>query len=361
LKSADISPSTTGRVVRVLELGDAQWEALESDDRFSVYHRRDWIALVERVFGHRAMFVAALEDNRVIDALPLFMVRFPGLGSKIVSTPYDGCYGGFAADDHHVHNDLIRTAIRLAKESRARFVEIRSQTPVAGLTGAGFIEHKPLLITELELIGIDENFKRFSTGHRRNVRYAEKRGVTTSKAQKPEDMRKFFTLLRMHYKDLGIPFFSQKFFDEIWNSLIEKETAVLHLASVGDETIGGHLMFKSGTALISKYAAYSKQARYRNKYVSYALYWEAIRFGIEHGFSLFNMGVTGRENTGLLDFKNRFGARTREVSFYYYPIRGQVPDYSELYHGFQFAKKVWRWAPSTITSYLGHWVNKWFC
>jgi lipid II:glycine glycyltransferase (peptidoglycan interpeptide bridge formation enzyme) len=316
---------------------------------------------MQRVFGHRPLYLVAADNEGLVDVLPLFLVRFPLLGSKLVSTPYEGCYGGFISDDPMAREALVRAAIDLAKRKRAKYLEIRNCAPIAGLVGAGFIEMEPLMISEVELVDEEVNFRQLSSKHRRNVRAAVKKRVEVSEATGPSEMRRFHQLVFDHYHDLGLPFFSRKYFDEIWSSLVMTGKAVLQVAHIDNEFVGGHLLFHSGSDLISKYAAYSKSDRFRKSYVSYAMFWEAIRYGIDRGFSTFNMGVTGESNTGLLDFKKRFGSQTRPIQFYYYPIRGHMPDYSQLYGGYHLIKQMWRLTPSFIAKPIGQVINSWFC
>ncbi len=347
--------------VRTLQPDDPQWSAIETDRRLSVYHRPQWARLMKDIFGHRAIYLAAIIDGDIVDLLPLYLVSLPGLGTKLISMPYEGCYGGFALEDDTSQEPLLAAARDLARRENARFIEIRSQRPRVGLAGAGFIHSEPLLISEVELRGKDENFAMLSSKHRRNVRTAVKRGVEVSYSDTAEDMRRFYLLVANHYHALGLPFFSRRFFDAIRRSLILEGLATLQVARIDGEFVGGHLLLESGGILISKYAAYTKKPEFRKAYISYAMFWDAIRYGIGRGLSSFNLGVTGNENSGLLEFKRKYGGQTSPVHFYFYPLRGKVPDYSELYHGYKLVKKVWSMLPSPVVRSIGHQINRWVC
>jgi CelD/BcsL family acetyltransferase involved in cellulose biosynthesis len=354
-------PTNTEIIVHPLSMDDVAWAEIEPDPRYSIYHHRAWAQIVEWVFGHRPMYLAALERGAVLDLLPMFLVRYPGLGAKLISTPYEGCYGGFALDESASREHLLTAARELAGSENVKFIEIRSQRPAIGLSEAGYVHSEPLLISEVELYGEDENFAMLSSKHRRNVRTAGKRGVVVSFSDTAEDMRRFYALVARHYHALGLPFFSPRYFDEIRNTLILEGMARLQVAHIGGRFVGGHLLLESGKVLISKYSASTDDPEFRSSYISYAMFWEAIRYGVERGFSSFNMGVTGRQNSGLLDFKSRFGARTSPVHFYLYPLRGGIPDYSELYHGYRLLKRAWSLLPLSVVRPIGHQINRWLC
>lgn len=347
--------------VRVLRGDDPVWHAIQSDSRFSVYHRRPWRDLVKRTFGHEPLYLAALRGEALIDILPAFLVSKPVLGTKVISTPYEGSYGGFSSTDWEARDALVRELVRIARDRRAKFVEIRSRTPLVGLMGSGFIHQQPLLTSNLDLVDVKSNWEQLSAKHRRNVRSASKHGVKISEAVDLRQMRVFHAIATSHYRSLGVPFPGRLYFDEIWSSLRTNGYATLLIAKRESEVLGGHLLLFSGTDLISKYAAYRKGNPYRRMNASYALHWEAIRIGAERGFASLNMGVTGASNTGLLDFKSRFGAQTTPVHFYYLPLCGKIPDLSRMYDGFAALKKLWALMPTTLTRTIAHQINTWIC
>ena len=283
------------------------------------------------------------------------------MGKKLVSTPYEGCSGGFSSSDVQLRKMLIKKILEYAQELNVKYIEIRSSFPISELKESGFIEKTPLLVSEAPLKDADDNFAMLSAKHRRNVRSAEKKGVTIRAAENIEEMKIFYKILYEHYKNLGVPFFGVKFFLGIWEKLIENDQASLLIARFGEEIIGGHLLFFSGKILISKYAAFRREKDLSKLYASYALFWKGIEVGLQKGFESFNLGVTGEVNTGLLDFKSRFGAETHPVYFYYYPIGGEIPDFAKYYGEYSLLKKIWRAAPAILTSGIGQKINEWIC
>lgn len=347
--------------VGILREKEYVWNQIDASDKYSIYHTKAWKALIEQIFRHEAQYALAERSREVVDLLPMFLIRKRFLGKKLVSTPYEGCSGGYLSSDVNVRKLLIRRILENAQELNVRYVEIRSKDQTQELNEAGFMEANPLLISEVPLRSVDENFMMLSVKHRRNVRSAAKNGITIQAASSIEEMKAFYEILYDHYKNLGVPFFGEKFFLGIWEKLIENGQASLLMARFGEEIIGGHLLFFSGKTLISKYAAFRREKKFSKLYASYALFWEGIEVGLQKGFENFNLGVTGEANTGLLDFKSRFGAETHPVHFYYYPIRGKIPDFAKYYGEYSLLKKAWRNMPRFLTSPIGQKVNEWIC
>jgi len=340
---------------------DPLWDEVYSSELYSIYHTKIWKNLIEESFNHSGLYTSASMNGNLIDVLPFFLIKSFILGKKLVSTPYEGCNGGFSCSNVKVRKMLIKEILEKAQELNVKYIEIRSKHQFNELKEFGFIERSPLLISEVPIMDVDENWKMLSSKHRRNVRTAQKKGVTIEPASSMAEMKMFYKILANHYRELGVPFFAENFFIQIWEKLIQNSHASLLLAKFGEEIIGGHLLFFSGKTLVSKYAAVKKDKEFSKLYASYALFWEGVRLGISNNFNKFNLGVTGESNTGLLDFKSRFGSETRPVYFYYYPIGGKIPDFAKYYSEYSLLKKIWRAMPTILTSAIGKKINEWIC
>ena len=347
--------------IRVLTDNDSLWDQIDSVDTYSLYHKREWKNLIEETFGNFGYYLAASDSGILIDVLPLFLIKNPIMGKKLVSTPYEGCSGGFSSSNVEARHKIISEILKNARQLNVKYVEIRSLSPIEELKQYGFLEATPFVIFEVPLINLDENFKMLSANHRRNVRIAKKKRVSVVLASRWEEMNAFYNILSDHYKTIGLPFFGRMFFKKIWCDLVVKKHASLLLAKKAQKIIGGHLLFFSGKKIVSKYSAYRKDLECKKINASYALFWEGVRLGIERKCSVFNLGITGEHNTGLLDFKTRFGADKALVHFYSLPVSGNVPDYALYYNSFQLPKKIWKIAPYGLTNFLGQKINKWIC
>jgi hypothetical protein len=347
--------------VRILSDSDALWEEIDLAQSFSVYHTIIWRRIIEETFGHVGIYITASKDGALIDALPFFLIKNYFLGKKLVSTPYEACNGGFSSSQVEVRKALIERILKYAQKSKVRYIELRSRFPINQLKEFGFIEKRPFVISEVPLIDIDKNWEMLSRNHRRNVRISRKKGLSVVPATRWSEMKLFYRILFDHNRNLGIPFFSEIFFKQIWEKLIQNDHASLLLAKLKEEVIGGHLLFFSGKTLISKYSARKKDKEFSKLYPSYALFWEGIRLGIINNFANFRLGVTGQSDTGLLDFKSRFGSKISPIYFYYYPIRGKLPAFDKYYSGFSLLKKIWSATPTILTSPIGQKINEWIC
>jgi len=326
----------------------------------TIYQTLYWKELIEDSFGHKSLYLLAKNSNQIVDILPMFLIAKPILGKKLISTPYEACYGGYTSDSLETRKALAKTAIHLAEKIGVKYLEIRNFKRLNELEEMGFITRNPFIYSIVPLRYTEENWKMLSKNHRRNVRLAQKRGVIVEKAIQLDQIKVFYCILVENYKNFGTPIFPWKFLENIWKYLASKGLATLLLAKHNGQIIGGHLLLHSHDTLISKYSACRRQ--FLKLYPFYALYWEAIRVGIEKNLSFFNLGATHKENIGLMEFKTRWGAENYPVYFYYYPVKGKIPKLESYFNSFSLAKALWRRIPSNpIASFIGYKIAEWIC
>jgi hypothetical protein len=347
--------------VECLGKNAAVWKGIDDCSDLPLYAKSVWATVIENSFKHSPRHILGFKNANILDVLPVFSVRMPFLGEKLVSVPYDACYGGFSSGQSEVRQHMVDELVAYAKKKRVKYIEIRSLSEVSELSSFGFCQTNPFVTSVVPLRHCTENWSMLSKKHRRNVKAAAKKGVVIELASNWSEVKAFYDLLVDHYNGIGTPFLGVLFFKEIWEHIIQKNQGALLLAKFEERIIGGHLLLYSGDTLISKYSTTRRNGIYSKLYSSYALFWEAINFGCAKEFQNFNLGITGRSNSGLLEFKSRFGAATREVNFYYYLLRGKVPEYEQYYSSYAFLKALWSKLPKILTSTLGHKINGWIC
>lgn len=347
--------------VYLLGNDDPLWDRLALDDSFSIYRKKAWKNIIEQTYGHNAEYIAAVEDGILVDLLPFFLVKDYLNRKKLISTPYQGSNGGFLSQNPEVRKSLIDYIVNYAHALKVQYVEMRSSSPIPELEAAGFIAKCPLFISFLALRSLEENWAMLTPKHRRNVRLAAKNGVTIQVAHEYAEMKAFYNMLAEHYKGLGVPFYGEQFFRQFWEKLVQKENATLLLAKYEGQLIGGHLLLFNGATLISKFSVTFHHERYAKLYAAYALYWDAIRLGVQLGFKDFDLGITGESNTGLREFKARLGAEEKALYFYYYRLKGDLPDYDKYYNSYKFLRFLWKIAPNYVTNLVGDYINTWIC
>jgi lipid II:glycine glycyltransferase (peptidoglycan interpeptide bridge formation enzyme) len=119
-------------------------------------------------------------------------------------------------------------------------------------------------------------------------------------------MNKFYRLHLLTRKHQGIPTQPKRYFDQLWEQLLNKQLGFLLLAYKGTEVIAGAVFLNWNGILIYKYGASDRQNLSLRP--NHAIFSTAIRWGSTNDCRLLDFGKTDIENQGLREFKSGWGA-----------------------------------------------------
>jgi len=347
----------------VAELDEAHAEAWQHfvarHPDATLYHTLPWRAVIAQVFGHRPIYLFCKDQQGIRGILPMFLVRWPVLGAKLISMPYDIGSGGALADDEAAERMLVEEAARRAEQLRVNYLELRYAAPRPALDGLALTPSAPVIISEMDLTTEEEVWAGVNKDHRKSLRKAENRGVSVRMAHTLDDYKTFYGLYLQVFRDFGTPPYSIDYFVALWQQLHASGAVRLLLAYVDDRCVGGLQLFCWQKNLVSKFAACLPEAVPLRAY--HALYWEAIRYGLQHGYQKLSWGTSAQNQTGLIDFKERWGAQSRPAVLYDLAVRKEAPDLEKYYDSENLPQRLWKKLPIPATRLLGGLVNRWYC
>ena len=325
----------------------------------NLYHTLVWRDVVREVFGHQPIYLFCERGGEVSGVLPMFLIKFPLVGSKLISMPYDIGSGCALAVDEGSERALTERAVALAKEFHVNYLELRCADRRHVVESLGLHRSEPVLISEMQLDGEAQVWSRMEKDHRKAIRKAENRGVEVREAESLEDFCEFYRVYLRVFRAFGTPPYGANYFPTLWQHLHASGAVRLLLAHVEQRCVGGLLLFCSGRNLVSKFAACLPEAVPLRAYV--ALYWRAIQLGLKSGYRRLSWGTSSRDQVGLIEFKERWGAQTRPAMIYTLPVKGRVPSIEKYYDSEGLARRLWRLLPLSTTRLGGAVLNRWFC
>jgi FemAB-related protein (PEP-CTERM system-associated) len=355
-----MTANTGDLFVRPLSAADDEaWTRfLERHPSSTLYHTLAWRDVVHEVFGHQPLYLRCERAGETVGVLPLFLVRFPILGSKLISIPYDVGSGG-PVGDAAAEAALVDRAIEMARDLKVGFLELRCGAPLQGNASPALVRSEPLVISDMELDQPDKVWGRVSPDNRQSIRKAQRRGVTVREAETLEDYQAFYAVYLSAFREFGTPPYGQRYFPTVWRRLYPTRSVRLLLAEVEGRVVGGLLLYCWQKNLVSKFAAASSEAVPLRAYA--ALYGRAIDLSLEIGAERLSWGTSSQNQKGLIEFKERWGATSRPAIFYDLTVRRRPPSIEAYYDSEGVARKAWRRLPMPLTSVLGGWLNRWFC
>ncbi len=325
----------------------------------TLYHTLQWRDLIRDVFGHRPEYLVAAADGQIRGVLPLFHVTLPMVGAKLISLPYDIGSGGALAADDVAEQALVAQAMAVARERGVDYLEIRHGARRAALDTLPLRTQEPVLISELALDDPAAVRSRIASNHRQSVRVAAARGVRVRTADSKADYLAFYDIYLEAFRDFGTPPYPRRYFTALWHRLHEAGEVRLLVAEADGRCLGGLILFCWGRSLVNKFTACLPEAVPLRAYA--ALYGHAIELGLAGSYQRLSLGSSSRDQAGLIEFKQRWGAVTQTAVLYDFDVRGRAPDLAGYYDADALSRRIWRRLPVPVTRLGGSFLNRWYC
>jgi hypothetical protein len=334
---------------------NGEWDLFVAENSGNTFHTTLWRDLLVSEYSPQfsPRYLVARDGRGAISGiLPAFLVDNLA-GRRLISLPCS-IYGGPLWSKPGVLEALLRGAVAMGRESGANGVVIKGfhggKIPVGDLP---FDLPNPNVRSKVPLEGGSKLiWSRLSKGVRRSVGRSLRQGLEFSVSSEPEDFIQIHHLEVLTRRRQGLPVPSRAYFKSIGNSL-GPEGAMVMLAGINDEPVAGIMAFNEGNSLLGVYAA-SDPARLKVLPNNFLL-WHVLEWACSRGYESFDMGITMRSNTGLLEFKRRWGTIEEDAYQLHHPgILRTSKDPSILRSG--FIRGLYSRVPEPIYGAVGPWI-----
>jgi CelD/BcsL family acetyltransferase involved in cellulose biosynthesis len=295
----------------VFELTDPRWaDFVATHPAATPFHHPDWTRLVAGCYGFRAFAFAVSDASGAIRAgLPVVEVRHLRGGPRWVSLPYTDYCPPLASKGEH-EEQLVAALLRSSRAAGVRRVEIRG--PIADGAAAGPSALRHVLALDPNPADVYAGFHRSQV--QRNIRRAEREGLTVRLGTSPHDL--VDTFYRLHLRTRrrqGVPVQPRRFFRLLWDNTIATGLGSLLIVEAAGQPIAAAVFLTWNETVIYKFGA-SDESSWSLR-PNHLLFWHAIRAACEQGCRWFDFGRTDIGQEGLRNFKLSWGA-VEEPLFY---------------------------------------------
>jgi lipid II:glycine glycyltransferase (peptidoglycan interpeptide bridge formation enzyme) len=240
----------------------------------------------------------------------------------------------------------------LAKSGRSLFCKIdphvkAEQFPVGWLTKLGWKDspedQQSALVVQVPLTGSeDEILAQMKQKGRYNIRYAQRKGVTTRTGTGQEELDTFYELHGAMAERQGITHRAKDYFEKIRQVLME-QYGIAHfiIAEYEGKPVAAIMNLYFGDEAVYQYGGSNEE--HRNTMATYLIQWAGMLEGKQRGCKYYNLtGIAHSDDpnlpwAGLRQFKLKFGGEIVDLlGAYDYPYKPL------LYHGFTQADRVRR-------------------
>ena len=299
-------------VVRELPL--ARWQDfLEREEHANIYHTPEMVQVFARVPGHTAHVWAAVDATGTPAALftPVLITLRGGLLRGWTTRAV--AYGGFLAEEGQRGMDALAALLHAYREQVRvpLFTELRHMhdpSPWQDVLRASGYRWEPHLNFLLPLHeGEDALWRRLNRTARKNVRKAEREGVTVRAVERREDVAVCYDFLSQVYTRARIPLAPRELFFAAFDILVPRKMAYFWLAYHEGHPIATRITLAYKGTLVDWYGGAASAAR--NLRPDDYLVWHVLRWGAAQGYHTFDFGGAGHPDThhGIRRFKAKFG------------------------------------------------------
>ena len=283
----------------------------------TVFHTSAWARVLSEMYGYLPTYFTFFEKDQLVGLLPFMEIRSWITGTRGVSLPFsDECAPilphGFGFDE------AMGQVNALAEARGWRTVEIRGRVPGMENLPASteFLSH------DLDLTGGESLlYSRYRPNVHRNIRKAEREGISVSEDNTAEGLREFYRLNCLTRREHGLPPQPIRFFEHIREHVLEKGLGFLMMARHEKKAIAGALFLLHGGKAIYKYGASDR--RYQEFRANNLTFRDAIRLLCRKGARTLSFGRTDIGQEGLRQFKLSWGTTETRVQYVKYDVRSK--------------------------------------
>jgi FemAB-related protein (PEP-CTERM system-associated) len=322
----------------------ARWDAVvRAHAGWTHFHLYGWRSVMERVFGHECVFLAASDDSgRLVGVLPLVRVRSLLFGHYLVSMPFLN-YGGPLGDTAAVVA-LTEHAVALAQRDGVKLLELRSRTELPiGLTAS---HRKVTSLLDLPRFESPRAWTALDSKVRSQIRRPQKDGVVLRLG--PDQLEPFYHVFARHMRDLGTPAQPQRLFEAIAAQFGDDVTFAC--AYHNGVPIAGACGFRWNEEFEITWAAALNE--HRRLSANMLVYWALIERAADTGCSIFNFGRC-TPGSGTHRFKQQWGTRDEQLWWYDWAPRANTQTPSPTTGPYSWGPHVWRRLPPSVAASLG--------
>lgn len=331
-------------------LSDLRWRSfVERHEEASVFHSCEWLAALHQTYGFKPEVLTTsppgldLQDGIVYCRMKSWIT-----GRRIISLPFS---------DHC--EPLLKEASQLPmfinalemdmKRSKSRYVEVRAikcyEEESSCRSGDRYCLHRIDLTYSLEQL--------FNGLHRdsirRKIRRAEREKLVYKDGCSRILLEKFWLLyVQTRKRHLAPPQPIEWFYNLLD---VFGESIKIRIAEKGGRPVAGIITLQHKNILVYKYGA--SDVKFNNLGGVHLLFWKSIEEAKADKLAWFDLGRSEYSNTGLITFKDRWGAQRTELKYMRLPARL----HKELCEGEKNDETQWKLA-RRLTAVL---PNKLFC
>jgi CelD/BcsL family acetyltransferase involved in cellulose biosynthesis len=350
----EVQSTADAAVYEIDPTTDARWDSfLDRHPQASVFHSREWLEALKQTYGYTPVaFTTSPASAPLSNAIPFCKISGVFGKQRLVSLPFsDHCQPLVESV-----GQLKWLALSLQRRRDIEgwdHVELRPRS-LAVSQGIDFFKSQSFYLHRLDLRPTSDAI--FRNLHKncvqRKIRRAEKECLAYKTGVSERSLGQFYKLLLTTRRRHGMPVQPIEWFRNLIQCFGSKLN--IRVASKDGQPIASILTIRHKQTLVYKYGCSDRAfSRFGGTQL---LLWRAILESKADRLLEFDLGRSDSDNSGLLAFKDRWGATRTELTYLRYPA-SRSQNLANSGHRL-LSKYVWSHAPDGVLAVAGRALYK---
>lgn len=296
-------------------LTDPRWnETVLNSSGYSVFHSANWARVLAESYGFFPRYRGLVQGRKFQCLLPLMEISSRLTGRRGVCLPFSDYT--FPIGSPLLTHQVTQSLLDEGRQCGWRYLELRAADHLADLGPASSRYYRHWLNLSP---GEKQLFTGLRPNYRSKLRKAQREGLFVTRENSPEAMEIYFRLHCLTRRRQGLPPQPLRFFRKIFEHFLVAHLGWVGLARRGRRFISAAVFLQFGSQVLYKFGASDPQQP--ESAAGYAVMWDAISHSARQGFAEFCFGRTDTHHTGLLQFKEGWGAQRQMLNYLRYDFR----------------------------------------
>ena len=312
----------------------------------SIFHSTNWLRVLQASYGYQPYYLAGFKGQQLTALLPFMEVKSWITGVRGVSLPFSD-YCEPISDASTPYLEILAQVILVARRQKWKSIEMRGGDDLLyGISPYTFY-YRHLLMLQKDEAEIASSLR---SNYRARIKKARANDLTVTILRSAEAMTAYYRLHCLTRKRQGLPPQPVRFFQHIQEHIIANNFGFVALVSHHGTHVAGGVFFYFGHRVIYKFGATDR--RYQSLYPTHLLLWHVIQWLCHHGYAELCFGRSAPNNTGLIQFKDGWGANKSRINYYRYNLK-TASFVQDVNHWSESSYKVCQKIPITLLKLAG--------
>ena len=324
----------------VLESPDKEWDEFASRYTDLIFYQSIWSQVLRKGLGGQPLYFCLREGGEIVAGLPGVLLDFKILRILYASIPYGNLIGEKSYFPPFM--ELLEREFRKGGIDQVRITESPFSKGYSPDTFKPVSAKCSLLdLRRFDKERILESHKKYV---RRDIRKAQRSGVTLRTGASREDAKRFHQLyMASMERNRAAAKYPFRWFEGIYEEMAERRLSTFLLAELNQVAVAGALLIHSATT--THYFHNGSNPEYLKFCPNELLVHAALEEAVDKGHSFFDFMGSDPTDLSLIKFKEKWGSQSLDIHTY-------VKDYHPM------RCKIWEWGKSLGNSRIGDWLLK---